>query len=172
MRASSSSRRGGPDVDGVYGVPPTVAIEQRTSRGGRKSTVATLTEIYPFLRLLFVKLGVQHCPDCGIPIQPQTPDAIAARLLREYRGKRVVGPRARWSRRGRDTTRTSPHGPRARASSTCGWTAGWSRRQRGRGWTGSRNTRSSFPSGARSFPRRGSGLCGSCSRAGWISARA
>ena len=61
-----------PDVDGVYGVPPTVAIEQRTSRGGRKSTVATLTEIYPFLRLLFVKLGVQHCPDCDVPIQPQS----------------------------------------------------------------------------------------------------
>ena len=78
-----------PDVDGVYGVPPTVAIEQRTSRGGRKSTVATLTEVYPFLRLLFVKLGVQHCPECGLPIQPQTPDAIAARLLREYKGKRV-----------------------------------------------------------------------------------
>ncbi len=79
-----------PDVDGIYGVPPTVAIEQRTSRGGRKSTVATLTEIYPFLRLLFVKLGVQHCPDCDIPIQPQTPDAIAARLLREFRGKRAT----------------------------------------------------------------------------------
>ena len=83
-----------PDVDGVYGVPPTVAIEQRTSRGGRKSTVATLTEIYPFLRLLFVKLGVQHCPDCGVPIQPQTPDAIAARVLRDYRGKRVTRSRA------------------------------------------------------------------------------
>ncbi|HET6452083.1 MAG TPA: excinuclease ABC subunit UvrA, partial [Spirochaetia bacterium] len=78
-----------PDVDGVYGVPPTVAIEQRTSRGGRKSTVATLTEIYPFLRLLFVKLGVQHCPDCGLPIQPQTPDAIAARLLKDFRGRQV-----------------------------------------------------------------------------------
>jgi excinuclease ABC subunit A len=78
-----------PDVDGVYGVPPTVAIEQRTSRGGRKSTVATLTEVYPFLRLLFVKLGVQHCPECGIPIQPQTPEAIAARLLREYKGRRI-----------------------------------------------------------------------------------
>ncbi len=78
-----------PDVDGVYGVPPTVAIEQRTSRGGRKSTVATLTEIYPFLRLLFVKLGIQHCPDCGLPIQPQTPDAIAARLLKSFRGRRI-----------------------------------------------------------------------------------
>ncbi|ABB32799.1 excinuclease ABC family protein [Geobacter metallireducens GS-15] len=79
-----------PDVDAVLGIPPTVAIEQRTSRGGRKSTVATLTEIYHFLRLLFVKLGVQHCPDCSIPITPQTPDAIVARLLRDFRGKRVA----------------------------------------------------------------------------------
>ncbi len=78
-----------PDVDGVYGVPPTVAIEQRTSRGGRKSTVATLTEIYPFLRLLFVKLGTQYCPDCNLPIRPQSMDAILARILRDYRGKRV-----------------------------------------------------------------------------------
>src|SRR6266496_1875801 len=45
-----------PDVDAIFGIPPTVAIEQRTSRGGRKSTVATLTEIYHFLRLLYVKL--------------------------------------------------------------------------------------------------------------------
>ena len=79
-----------PDVDGVYGLPPTVAIEQRTSRGGRKSTVATLTEISPFLRLLYVKLGVQYCPDCGVPIQPQTPDAIVARVLADYRGRRVT----------------------------------------------------------------------------------
>ncbi len=78
-----------PDVDAIFGIPPTVAIEQRTSRGGRKSTVATQTEIYHFLRLLFVKLGIQYCPDCKIPIEPQTPDAIAAKLLREYRGKHV-----------------------------------------------------------------------------------
>ncbi|MBN1672080.1 MAG: excinuclease ABC subunit UvrA [Kiritimatiellae bacterium] len=78
-----------PDVDAIFGIPPTVAIEQRTSRGGRKSTVATVTEIYHFLRLLFVKLGTQHCPDCRIPIQPQTPDAILARILRSYRGRRV-----------------------------------------------------------------------------------
>ncbi len=78
-----------PDVDGVLGVPPTVAIEQRTSRGGRKSTVATLTEIYPFLRLLFVKLGVQHCPECGVPIEPQSKEAILARIVKTLRGKRV-----------------------------------------------------------------------------------
>ncbi len=78
-----------PDVDGVVGVPPTVAIEQRVSRGGRKSTVATMTEIYHFLRLLFAKLGTQYCPDCNVPIEPQTRNVIHARIMREYRGKRV-----------------------------------------------------------------------------------
>ena len=78
-----------PDVDAIFGIPPTVAIEQRTSRGGRKSTVATLTEIYHFLRLLYVKLGSQYCPDCNVPIEPQSLASIAARLLRTYRGKRI-----------------------------------------------------------------------------------
>jgi len=78
-----------PDIDGIFGVPPTVAIEQRTSRGGRKSTVATLTEIYHFLRLLYVRTGIQHCPDCNVPIEPQSFDDIAARILRDYRGRRI-----------------------------------------------------------------------------------
>ncbi len=78
------------DVDAVYGIPPTVAIEQRTSRGGRKSTVATLTEIYHFLRLLFVKLGTQHCPDCNVPIDAQSLEAIHAKVMKRYRGKRVA----------------------------------------------------------------------------------
>jgi excinuclease ABC subunit A len=79
-----------PDVDAIFGIPPTVAIEQRTSRGGRKSTVATLTELYHFLRLLYVKLGVQYCPACRARIEPQSADAIAARLLKEYRGRRIT----------------------------------------------------------------------------------
>ncbi len=79
-----------PDVDAIFGIPPTVAIEQRTSRGGRKSTVATLTEIYHFLRLLYVKLGVQYCPVCRARIEPQSADAIAARLLKDYRGKKIT----------------------------------------------------------------------------------
>jgi excinuclease ABC subunit A len=78
-----------PDVDAIFGIPPTVAIEQRTSRGGRKSTVGTLTEVHHFLRLLYVKLGVQHCPDCRVPIEPQSPDSIAALLLREAKGRRI-----------------------------------------------------------------------------------
>ena len=78
-----------PDVDSVSGVPPTVAIEQRNSRGGRKSTVATLTEIYHFFRLLFAKLGTQYCPDCNLPIVPQTREAILASILKKYRGKKI-----------------------------------------------------------------------------------
>jgi excinuclease ABC subunit A len=79
-----------PEVDAIFGIPPTVAIEQRTSRGGRKSTVATLTEIYHFLRLLYVKLGVQHCPVCQARIEPQSADVIAARLLKDYRGRTIT----------------------------------------------------------------------------------
>ena len=79
-----------PDVDAIFGIPPTVAIEQRTSRGGHKSTVATLTEIYHFLRLLYVKLGVQYCPACDARIEPESVDAIAARLLTDYRGQSVA----------------------------------------------------------------------------------
>jgi excinuclease ABC subunit A len=78
-----------PDVDAIFGIPPTVAIEQRVSRGGRKSTVATLTEIHHYLRLLFMKLGTQHCPRCAVAIEPQSPEAIAARILRDHRGSRV-----------------------------------------------------------------------------------
>ena len=80
---------GRPDVDAVYGIPPTVAIEQRLSRGGRKSTVGTTTEIWHFLRLLFVKLGVQHCIHDGTPVQPQTPERIVAQLLEKYKGQEV-----------------------------------------------------------------------------------
>ena len=78
-----------PDVDAIFGIPPTVAIEQRTSRGGRKSTVATLTEVYHFLRVLYMKLGTQYCPACNVPIEPQSFDAIAANLMRSYRGGRI-----------------------------------------------------------------------------------
>ncbi|MCG6859932.1 MAG: excinuclease ABC subunit UvrA [Chromatiaceae bacterium] len=77
------------DVDAIFGIPPTVAIEQRTSRGGHKSTVGTLTEIHHFLRLLYVKLGIQSCPECGIPIRPQSRDAILERVLADFAGRRI-----------------------------------------------------------------------------------
>lgn len=80
---------GKPDVDAIYGIPPTVAIEQRTSRGGRKSTVATMTEIHHFLRLLYTKLGTQMCPTCHVAVAPQKPEQIAAQLLRDYKGQHI-----------------------------------------------------------------------------------
>lgn len=80
---------GRPEVDAVYGIPPTVAIEQRLSRGGRKSTVGTTTEVWHFLRLLYVKLGTQHCTKDGVAVQPQTPESIAAQLLTQFRGQHI-----------------------------------------------------------------------------------
>ncbi len=80
---------GRPEVDAVYGIPPTVAIEQRLSRGGRKSTVATTTEVWHFLRLLYVKLGLQHCTKDGAPVKPQSAESIAAQILRDHKGQHV-----------------------------------------------------------------------------------
>ena len=69
-----------PDVDLVSGLPPTVAIEQRVTRGGGKSTVATVTEIYHFLRLLFAKTGTQFCPDCDLPVEKQSAASIVKQI--------------------------------------------------------------------------------------------
>ena len=80
---------GRPEVDAVYGIPPTVAIEQRLSRGGRKSTVGTTTEVWHFLRLLYVKLGTQHCVHDGAAVMPQSPESIAAAILTRYRGQHI-----------------------------------------------------------------------------------
>jgi excinuclease ABC subunit A len=74
-----------PDVDLITGLPPTVSIEQRTTRGGGKSTVATVTEVHHFLRLLFARLGTQFCPDCRLPVEAQTRDALATGLRRELK---------------------------------------------------------------------------------------
>lgn len=80
---------GRPEVDAVYGIPPTVAIEQRLSRGGRKSTVGTTTEVWHFLRLLYVKLGTQHCTKDGAAVMPQSAESIAAQILKTYRGQHI-----------------------------------------------------------------------------------
>src|SRR3974377_2180189 len=69
-----------PDVDLISGIPPTVSIEQRNSRGGGKSTVATVTEVYHFIRLLFARLGTQYCPDCRRAVQAQTRDELGRQL--------------------------------------------------------------------------------------------
>ena len=99
-----------PDVDGIYGIPPTVAIEQRTSRGGRKSTVATLTEIYHFLRL-----SRQARP----AVLPRLPgEDRAAELTRSPRGSCATTAAVtsacshRWSSRARASTPISRNGRR------------------------------------------------------------
>ncbi len=76
-----------PDVDLITGIPPTVSIEQRNSRGGGKSTVATVTEIYHFVRLLFARLGTQYCPDCQLPVEAQTRDELGRRLKAELKSR-------------------------------------------------------------------------------------
>jgi excinuclease ABC subunit A len=76
-----------PDIDQISGIPPTVAIEQRASQSGRRSTVATLTEIYHYLRLLYSKLGIQHCPDCGEAIQAFLPEALIEQVYERYHSK-------------------------------------------------------------------------------------
>ena len=84
-----------PDVDLVTGLPPSVAIEQRVTRGGGKSTVATVTEVYHFLRLLFAKLGTQYCPHCQLPVEKQSFAAIlkkAESAVRKRGGVRVLAP--------------------------------------------------------------------------------
>ena len=69
-----------PDVDLVTGLPPSVAIEQRVTRGGGKSTVATVTEVYHFLRLLFAKTGTQFCPECNLPVESQNLEGIVKQI--------------------------------------------------------------------------------------------
>ena len=80
---------GRPEVDAVHGIPPTVAIEQRLSRGGRKSSVGTVTEVWHYLRLLYVKLGTQHCVHDDSPVQPQSPAAILGQLMGRFRGQHI-----------------------------------------------------------------------------------
>ncbi len=69
-----------PDVDEVSGVPPSIALEQRTTRAGANSTVATVTEVAHYLRLLFAKLGTPHCPDHGLPISSTSKGELLAQL--------------------------------------------------------------------------------------------
>ncbi len=83
-----------PAIDRLTGIPPTVAIEQRVTRGSRKSTVATITEVAQYLRLLYARLGVQHHPDTGRPVQPMSPLALRRLLTRVL----AEDPRARKAR--------------------------------------------------------------------------
>jgi excinuclease ABC subunit A len=78
-----------PEIDQLAGLPPTVAIEQRVSQGGGKSTVATVTELWNFIRLLYSKLGTLYCPDCQVPVEKQSLTAIENAVRKQLRSGAV-----------------------------------------------------------------------------------
>ena len=69
-----------PDVEYIEGLSPAVSIDQKTTSHNPRSTVGTVTEIYDYLRLLYARVGVPHCPKCGRVIERQTVDQIADRI--------------------------------------------------------------------------------------------
>jgi excinuclease ABC subunit A len=79
-----------PDVDAIDGLPPTVSIDQKTGTANPRSTVGTLTEILDYLRILYARAGVPHCPSCGAVIRRQTPEQMVERVLAMTDGQKVV----------------------------------------------------------------------------------
>ncbi len=86
-----------PDVDSVMSVPPSIALEQRTARGGANSTVATVTEVAQYLRLLYAKVGELHCPQCDAAVRPMSADVLFDALIksRDAAKKTVYAPAVR-----------------------------------------------------------------------------
>ena len=78
-----------PDVDSIEGLSPAISIEQKTTNKNPRSTVGTVTEIYDYLRLLYAKIGVHHCPKCNSPIKPQTAENITS-LIMALKGQSLV----------------------------------------------------------------------------------
>ncbi|HLC85340.1 MAG TPA: excinuclease ABC subunit UvrA, partial [Candidatus Nanoarchaeia archaeon] len=77
-----------PDVDSIEGLSPAISIEQKTTSNNPRSTVGTVTEIYDYLRLLFARIGIPHCPKCGDPVHPQSADVITDQIMLN-KGKKV-----------------------------------------------------------------------------------
>ncbi len=78
-----------PDVDSIDGLPPTVAIEQRAGAANPRSTLGTVTEINDYLRLLYARAGIPHCPTCDVPIRRQTPEQMVEQFLKLNDGRKV-----------------------------------------------------------------------------------
>ena len=79
-----------PDVDSIEGLSPAISIDQKSTSRNPRSTVATVTEIYDYLRLLFARIGVPHCPVCGKAVTRRTQDAIVEEVEKTYSGKRIL----------------------------------------------------------------------------------
>lgn len=86
-----------PDVESIEGLSPAISIDQKTTSKNPRSTVGTVTEIYDYLRLLYARIGIPHCPECGREINRQTVDDIATRVLSLPEGTKfqVMAPIAR-----------------------------------------------------------------------------
>lgn len=86
-----------PDVDQITGLAPSISIQQKTSGWNPRSTVGTITQIHDYLRVLFARAGVAHCPNCGKPISAQTRDQMAAQVLALGEGARysLLAPKVR-----------------------------------------------------------------------------
>src|SRR4029078_11682672 len=78
-----------PDVDSIDGLSPAISIQQKTTSKNPRSTVGTVTEIYDYLRLLFARIGLPHCPQCGRPIAPQTVQQIVDQAMELPAGARL-----------------------------------------------------------------------------------
>ncbi len=78
-----------PDVEYIEGLSPAISIDQKTTSRNPRSTVGTVTEIYDYLRLLYARVGIPHCPVCGIEILPQTVDQIVDKVFMIEEGKRI-----------------------------------------------------------------------------------
>jgi excinuclease ABC subunit A len=83
-----------PDVDFIEGLSPAISIDQKSAGRNPRSTVGTITEVYDYLRLLFARIGVPHCPDDGTPVSRQTPQQIVDRIMEMEEGTRfqVLAP--------------------------------------------------------------------------------
>src|SRR5512146_1661498 len=79
-----------PDVDAIEGLSPAIAIEQRGAGSNPRSTVATITEVYDYLRLLFSRLGARHCPKCGTPLARRSVQEMTDQLLDQMPGTRIA----------------------------------------------------------------------------------
>src|SRR5512136_3003332 len=79
-----------PDVDSIDGLSPAVSIDQKTTSRNPRSTVGTVTEIYDYLRLLFARVGIPHCPICGRRIERQTPQQIVDKVMHLAEGTRFT----------------------------------------------------------------------------------
>ena len=79
-----------PDVDSIEGLSPSISIDQKTTSRNPRSTVGTVTEIYDYLRLLYARVGIPHCPVCGKEIQRQSIDQIIDRILELPIGERFM----------------------------------------------------------------------------------